>query len=75
MFYRNFPQWAAYAVAYSLVDAFMKDLQTEDIPFVEGEYDPIDASVWCRDVIEHIGLHIKNLAAASPSSSGKFLRF
>ncbi|VDK31227.1 unnamed protein product [Gongylonema pulchrum] len=62
---RQFPQWAAYVVAYSLVDLYASELQTADVPFDENDYDAIDATVWCPKVIVRLQSYLTKLAASS----------
>ncbi|KAI1729183.1 protein phosphatase 2C domain-containing protein [Ditylenchus destructor] len=63
LFYRNIPLWAAYELSCSFVDQFAEELETQRAPFVDGVYDGIDATLWCRRIIsrfeEFIGKHAK----------------
>uniref|UniRef100_A0A8R1Y4S1 PPM-type phosphatase domain-containing protein n=1 Tax=Onchocerca volvulus TaxID=6282 RepID=A0A8R1Y4S1_ONCVO len=58
---RGFPPWAAYAIAYSLVDIKANELNTGEVPFDENNYSAIDATVWCREVIHHLNIYLSNL--------------
>ena len=41
-----------YVVGREFVDACADELQTSPVAFVDGVYSEIDASVWCRRVLE-----------------------
>ncbi|CAG9532687.1 unnamed protein product [Cercopithifilaria johnstoni] len=58
---RGFPPWAAYTIAYSLVDVYAKELNTTEVPFDENDYSTIDATVWCREVIHYLNMYLNNL--------------
>uniref|UniRef100_A0A0R3RWY5 PPM-type phosphatase domain-containing protein n=1 Tax=Elaeophora elaphi TaxID=1147741 RepID=A0A0R3RWY5_9BILA len=58
---RGFPPWAAYAIAYSLVDVYANELNTAEVPFDENDYSTIDASVWCREVIHYLNMYLNNV--------------
>ncbi|VDK74114.1 unnamed protein product [Litomosoides sigmodontis] len=58
---RGFPPWAAYTIAYSLVDAYANELNTTEVPFDENDYSAIDATVWCREVIRCLNMYLNNL--------------
>lgn len=72
-FFREFPLWAAYAVAYSLVDVYADELKTANAPFDEGDYGAIDATVWCPDVIHHLEMFLSKLATNSIPLPSNFL--
>uniref|UniRef100_A0A915AG48 PPM-type phosphatase domain-containing protein n=1 Tax=Parascaris univalens TaxID=6257 RepID=A0A915AG48_PARUN len=59
---RGVPLWASNLIGCSFVDAHVTDLQTAPVPFVEGVYEPIDASVWCREVIKALDQHMRKIA-------------
>ncbi|KAI1721389.1 protein phosphatase 2C domain-containing protein [Ditylenchus destructor] len=58
---KNIPLWAAYELSCNFVDQFAEELETQRAPFVDGIYDGIDATLWCRRIIsrfeEFIGKH------------------
>uniref|UniRef100_A0A915Q0U2 PPM-type phosphatase domain-containing protein n=1 Tax=Setaria digitata TaxID=48799 RepID=A0A915Q0U2_9BILA len=58
---RGFPPWAAYTIAYSLVDIYANELNTAEVPFDENDYSAIDATVWCREVINCLNMYLNNL--------------
>ncbi|KAM3724382.1 Protein phosphatase fem-2 [Dirofilaria immitis] len=61
LYQRGFPPWAAYTIAYSLVDIYANELNTTETPFDESNYSAIDATVWCRQVIHYLNMYLKNL--------------
>lgn len=60
---REIPLWAAQIIGYLFVDAYISELRTEATPFVEDVYDPIDASVWCKQVIALLTKYMADIAA------------
>ncbi|VDM44451.1 unnamed protein product [Toxocara canis] len=59
---RGVPLWASNLIGSSFVDAHVVDLETAHQPFVDGVYEPIDASVWCREVIKALDVHMRKIA-------------
>ncbi|EJD74122.1 phosphatase 1E [Loa loa] len=58
---KNFPPWAGYAVAYSIVDIYASELNTTEVPFDENDYSTIDATIWCREVIHYLNMYFNSL--------------
>jgi hypothetical protein len=50
--FRGYPLWTQYIVGREFIDARIDELQTAHVVFVDGVYEEIDASVWCRRVLE-----------------------
>lgn len=74
LFFRGFPLWAAYTIAYSLVDVYANELNTAEVPFDENDYSTIDATVWCREVIHYLHMYLNNLLNNSvPLPSNSFI--
>lgn len=70
---RGVPLWASNLIGRSFVDAHVTDLQTAPVPFVDGVYDPIDASVWCREVIKALDHHMRKIAKGEIPPPGGYL--
>lgn len=75
LFFRGFPPWAAYTIAYALVDLYATELNTTEVPFDENDYSAIDATVWCREVIHYLNMYLNNLVNSSvPLPSNSFIK-
>uniref|UniRef100_A0A1I7X777 PPM-type phosphatase domain-containing protein n=1 Tax=Heterorhabditis bacteriophora TaxID=37862 RepID=A0A1I7X777_HETBA len=57
------PLWVAYSFAADYVENYTEQLNLESVEYVDGEYNAVDATMWCRHVTNNILEFAKKIIA------------